>query len=314
MPGRFARTSVGNVSLLIDPPSWPAHGTLFSHLVSDTSLEELHGFARAHGLPERAFDRDHYDVPQRRYETLVGAGALPVPATELVRRLIASGLRVRAKERPERLGAVLISRWDALGLAAPGLGHELLVRWSQDQRFYHDRAHLLAVLTSLETLTRETAPAGSHLPLYLAAWFHDAVYLGTATDEEESAALALDRLKIHRVPAPVVEEVARLVLLTKTHKPEPGDSAGALLCDADLEVLARTPAAYTRYAAAVRREYSHVCDTDFSRARAEILRGLLDGDSLYSSARGQELWEKPARSNLEAELRVLESEGRPITG
>ncbi|MDO5745083.1 MAG: DUF4031 domain-containing protein, partial [Micrococcaceae bacterium] len=91
------------MSILIDPPSWPAHGTLFSHLVSDTSLGELHGFAKAQGLPERAFDRDHYDVSQRRYGALVAAGALPVPATELVRRLIASGLRVRAKERPERL-------------------------------------------------------------------------------------------------------------------------------------------------------------------------------------------------------------------
>lgn len=304
----LVRTSVGNVSILIDPPSWPAHGTLFSHLVSDTSLKELHGFARAQGLPERAFDRDHYDVPQRRYGTLVAAGALPVPATDLVRRLIASGLRVRAKERPERLETVLLSRWEALGLAAPGLGQELLACWSQKQRFYHDRAHLLAVLTSLETLTVSTAPA-AHLPVYLAAWFHDAVYQGTPTDEEDSAALALDRLQVLGVPPRVVEEVVRLVVLTKTHKPEPGDSAGALLCDADLEVLARTPAAYHRYAAAVRLEYAHVPDADFARGRARILRGLLEGGSLYSSSRGRELWEEPARANIEAELRDLEPGG-----
>ena len=102
------------MAILIDPPLWPAHGTLFSHLVSDASLDELRSFALEQGLPERAFDRDHYDVPQKRYETLVAAGALPVSATELVRRLVRSGLRVPARERPERLDAVLLARWDRL--------------------------------------------------------------------------------------------------------------------------------------------------------------------------------------------------------
>ncbi|WP_411732656.1 DUF4031 domain-containing protein [Paeniglutamicibacter sp.] len=295
------------MSILIDPPFWPAHGTLFSHLVSDASLGELHGFARDHGLPERAFDRDHYDVPQERYDDLVAAGAVPLPATELVRRLIASGLRVRAKERPERLDAVLATRWDALGLGAPELGRELLACWSQEQRFYHDRAHLLAVLTALDTLTGGSAARKAHLPVYLAAWFHDAVYRGTATDEEDSAALAAARLPEHGVAGPVVGEVVRLVLLTKTHKPAPGDAAGALLCDADLEVLARPAAAYRRYTAAVRREYAHVPDADFARGRSAILRGLLDGGSLYAGERGREMWEEAARANLSAELQDLEA-------
>lgn len=83
------------MAVLIDPPAWPAHGTVFSHLVSDVSFEELHEFARRAGLPERAFDRDHYDVPERMYAGLVEQGAQPVPSKELVRRLIASGLRRR---------------------------------------------------------------------------------------------------------------------------------------------------------------------------------------------------------------------------
>jgi hypothetical protein len=81
--------------ILIDPPVWPGWGRVWSHLVSDTSLEELHAFARVCGIPARGFDRDHYDVPSDRYDDLVGAGAKPVPSRELVRRLIASGLRVR---------------------------------------------------------------------------------------------------------------------------------------------------------------------------------------------------------------------------
>ncbi|CCE75414.1 hypothetical protein ACAD32_01475 [Clavibacter nebraskensis] len=85
--------------MLLDRPAWPAHGRLWAHLVSDASLAELHDFACAAGIPERAFDRDHYDVPEDRYAELVARGAEPVSNRDLVRRLQASGLRVTQRER-----------------------------------------------------------------------------------------------------------------------------------------------------------------------------------------------------------------------
>jgi hypothetical protein len=85
--------------ILIDEPVWPAHGTVWSHLVSDSSFDELHAFARAAGIPERGFDNDHYDVPERRYDELVELGAVPVTGRELLRRLQASGLRVAQRNK-----------------------------------------------------------------------------------------------------------------------------------------------------------------------------------------------------------------------
>ncbi|MFC5928431.1 DUF4031 domain-containing protein [Cryobacterium melibiosiphilum] len=90
------------MTILIDQPSWPAHGTVWGHVVSDESLSELHAFAAAAGLPGRSFDRDHYDVPQDRYAELVAAGALPVTYRQLVTRLVGSGLRITARERRGR--------------------------------------------------------------------------------------------------------------------------------------------------------------------------------------------------------------------
>jgi hypothetical protein len=81
--------------ILIDPPIWPGWNRVWSHLVSDESYEELHAFARKVGIPERGFDRDHYDVPADKYDEMVAAGATPVPTRDLVRRLITSGLRHR---------------------------------------------------------------------------------------------------------------------------------------------------------------------------------------------------------------------------
>ncbi|RMB60172.1 DUF4031 domain-containing protein [Tessaracoccus antarcticus] len=88
------------MAILIDPPIWPAHGTTFSHLVSDVSHEELHNFAERAEVSPRAFDRDHYDVPAHMYDQLVTMGAIPVRSKDLVQRLIASGLRRRKHEWP----------------------------------------------------------------------------------------------------------------------------------------------------------------------------------------------------------------------
>ncbi len=96
--------------MLIDPPVWPAHGRLWSHLASDSSVDELHGFAAAHHVPRRGFERDHYDVPADAYDRLVAAGALEVSARELVRRLTAAGLRQRkaGAMAPRKPGSVLL--------------------------------------------------------------------------------------------------------------------------------------------------------------------------------------------------------------
>lgn len=85
--------------MLVDPPMWPRHGRLWGHLVSDTSLDELHALAARAELPPRAFDLDHYDVPAELVPRLVELGAVQVDSRELVRRLRASGLRVPARDR-----------------------------------------------------------------------------------------------------------------------------------------------------------------------------------------------------------------------
>jgi hypothetical protein len=88
------------VTVLIDPPNAAGHGRLWSHLASDASYAELHAFARVIGIPERGFDRDHYDVPAEWYDQVIAAGAQPVSSRELVGRLIDSGLRRRKGAPP----------------------------------------------------------------------------------------------------------------------------------------------------------------------------------------------------------------------
>jgi hypothetical protein len=83
------------MAILVDGAHWPWRGRLWAHLVSDTSLDELHAFARRLGLPERAFQGDHYDVTDELRDCAIAEGAWPVDSRTVIRALRDAGLRRR---------------------------------------------------------------------------------------------------------------------------------------------------------------------------------------------------------------------------
>ncbi|MFI6232136.1 metal-dependent phosphohydrolase [Micromonospora sp. NPDC050784] len=210
----------------------------------------------------------------------------------------------------------LLDRWRAAARAVGAksdpdttrAGEKLLDRWREPHRHYHTLAHLTAVLDVVDQHADLAARADV---VRLAAWFHDAVYDPRAAgdaNERDSAALAESVLAGLGVPTPTVAEVRRLVLLTAGHTVTPGDRDGALLCDADLAVLAAPPARYERYAAAIRREYAHVPEPAFRAGRAAVLTGLLALPALFRLPPLASRWEEPARDNVRRELATLTGE------
>jgi hypothetical protein len=91
------------MAILVDAAIWPWRGRRWAHLVSDVSYEELHAFAARLGIPRRAFQGDHYDVPEELRVVAVALGATEVDGRVLVRRLRAAGLR-RARTRSAQSG------------------------------------------------------------------------------------------------------------------------------------------------------------------------------------------------------------------
>lgn len=223
--------------------------------------------------------------------------------------------------RQTRAVADLLDRWRSAargagagsGLTSTSAGEQLLARWREPHRHYHTVAHLTAVL---DVVDEHADLAGRPDVVRLAAWFHDAVYDPRAAgdaNERDSAALAESVLAGLGVPAPTAAEVRRLVLLTAGHTVAPGDPDGALLCDADLAVLAAPSADYDRYAAAIRREYAHVPEPAFRAGRAAVLTGLLALPALFRLPPLAARWEEPARDNVRRELAAL-SEGSTGAG
>lgn len=212
---------------------------------------------------------------------------------------------------------VALCRRTGAGAAEPALrsaAEALLERWTEPHRRYHDMMHLERVLGTLRQLLAEEGgetapgPADPGNLAALAAWYHDAVYQPTRSDNEErSAALARRQLTQLEVSPAIGGEVSRLVLLTKSHEPAQHDRAGALLCDADLAILATPADVYDRYAAAIRAEYSHVPERDYRAGRAAVLTALATRPHLFHSGRGRAAWEEAARVNLARELQGLNS-------
>ncbi len=159
-------------------------------------------------------------------------------------------------------------------------GERLIDRWMQPDRHFHNVRHLTDVLARVDELERET-----HEPqlVRLAAWYHGAIFDADeetsyaqrgGEDELASAALARAELTELGLPAPGPDRVAELVTALRRHAPRPEDVDCAVLCDADLAMLAGDPQRYKTYLAEVRAEYAHLPVEEFVRARIAILRKL----------------------------------------
>lgn len=306
------------MTVYIDQPIWPAHGTFFSHLVTDRHLEELHEFARALRLPRRSFDLDHYDVPARLLTKALSLGAVEANSRQIVNVLRESGLRVKASERPraakrQRL-EYLVTEWRRIGergfLPRSAIekwaeeGANLVSRWREPHRKYHNTKHLEDVLLSLDHL--QTVGETIATETLLAAWYHDAIYEGRQSDEEKSAQLAHATLQKLGINREISDTVAELILATKPATDSSHGFEFAHLLDADLAIFAASNHRYLEYAQAVRQEYSHVTEEDFRTGRSKILTSYLERPQIYYGTSAQSLWEARARKNLELEINQLQ--------
>lgn len=217
-----------------------------------------------------------------------------------------------AAELPDD-AAYLLARWDEAFPRRRALGAELVHRYDDPMRIYHDLRHLRTVLDVVDTLFGEmagavgrSADALDRRAVTLAAWFHDAVYeIPAADNEEASARLAESVLPAYDFDEETTTEVARLVRLTRDHAVAAGDVNGAVLSDADLSILASPADRYDDYALEIRAEYHHLRETVFRRGRADVLGRLLARPALFHTPYGRANWEAPARANIERELALI---------
>jgi predicted metal-dependent HD superfamily phosphohydrolase len=175
----------------------------------------------------------------------------------------------------------------------------LIAAYTAPGRHYHNLAHIqdcLAALARVDGLS-ET----EHETLSEAIWWHDVVYDPTRADNEELSA----QLAEAHVGPDIAREVGRLIRLTRTHEVERSDRLGAILISIDLSILGAAPVRYDAYAVAIRKEYSHVPESDYRAGRARVLRQFAGRPFIYPDAGFAEMYDRQARENLARELASL---------
>lgn len=191
---------------------------------------------------------------------------------------------------------------EQLGIAAATgqqLWSDLVHAYQTPPRAYHNLAHIAYCLNVAAPLLSQT---NDPLAVQLALWYHDIIYDSQASDNEaRSAALAHDVLQQAHVSNILIDEVIRLILLTRTHQTTVDDHNGAVLLDTDLAILGAAANEYRRYAAAIREEYAWVDETSYCRERGRVLQHFLQQESIYLTAPLREKRETNARINLQQE-------------
>lgn len=183
---------------------------------------------------------------------------------------------------------------------------DLVRRYSERHRRYHTLDHLRAMCRTLSEFEEEFAASDS---VYIAVFFHDAIYdSSSTTNEKDSAELATSFLTKNNVAASVIQVVEQLILATASHSNETNVPDAEWFLDSDLAILAAQPEISSEYVQAIREEYSQFSDAEFRTGRLRFLKTILDAPILYRTAVLRERFEASARRNLQNELATLLSD------
>lgn len=176
---------------------------------------------------------------------------------------------------------------------------DLLARYNEPHRDYHNITHIVAMLDGLELL------GVRDLAISLAIWFHDAVHnQDTRDDEEQSAKLATNSIKKIGLPDTLSKQVSDLILTTK-HTTVPSSYDAQILTDIDLMVLGKPEKEFNAYEDMIRKEYNRVPHHDYCVGRSKLLQSFLNRSSIYSTELFRNKYENAARRNLKRLIKQL---------
>lgn len=194
--------------------------------------------------------------------------------------------------------------WRSLDVAEPdwSVYAELMGRYAEQHRRYHNLQHLAECLEVRDRLGRSTeAPA----EVDLALWFHDAIYEPAARDNEARSAEWLDRIaSAAGIDAAIRKRLNALILATR-HNASPLSFAESTLVDADLSILGAASARFDEYCLQIRAEYRYVPNFLYRRKRCQVLQGFCDRDRIYTTKGFYEHLEVQARENLARAIDAL---------
>lgn len=174
--------------------------------------------------------------------------------------------------------------------------HTLKRAYAERHRKYHDAEHVRHCLIEFGTVWRVLREPSA---VEMAIWFHDAVFVPGASDNEDrSAKLAQEMLWAGGVSDEMRMRVADLIMATKHDgKLSPRDPDAIMLADIDLSPLGAHPKLFDENAQLIRREM-RMSNEEFFRKQALFFEKLFQRKSIYGTDFFYDKCERQARKNI----------------
>ena len=188
----------------------------------------------------------------------------------------------------------------------------LVEQYQSGRRHYHTLLHIQETIAQVDNLS--AFAAAPHV-VTLASWYHDVIYDAGRNDNETlSAQFAARELAALNIPAKVVAEVQRLILLTAGYHLPTWEQAGRedynahVLLDADLAGLSTPWEIYAHNGENIRSEFAEIPHDAFIRGRIALLEKFLARERIYYTPPMFAQSERAARENIKRELAELKRE------
>lgn len=179
---------------------------------------------------------------------------------------------------------------------------DLLELYNSKNRVYHDVTHVISLLKRWE---ESKLNINDDDVVYLAIWFHDAIFNTWKSDnEEKSAELAKAFLDKTCFPPSRIEKVVNYILATKTHDSDGSNDLNYFL-DIDLSILGSEETIYDIYTKQISDEYSFYPSFLYNRGRRKVLNSFLEKEFIYKTEEYRSKLEEQARINISRELESL---------
>lgn len=196
----------------------------------------------------------------------------------------------------------LCERRQVAGDDAVELFTELLLRYAESGRAYHDLRH---IRECLEVLEENATMADDPDALRWAIFFHDAVY-DTGRDDSlnvaESAEMAAGRARRAGLSAAFAHAAHKLVMATTHADDELESEDERLIADIDVVVLAWPWDVFCEYGERIRKEYSRYSAGEYREGRADFFEKMLGKPAIYLTEPFRERYEGKARKNMKRAL------------
>lgn len=185
--------------------------------------------------------------------------------------------------------------------------------YAEAHRHYHTMVHINEILSNADKYFPEDPLSLAEL---LAIWYHDAVYIPSASkgqNESDSAklmvvhtSLLFDLNNMFPLYESSIELATQIILDTANH--HLAKDASQRVIDLDLAVLGANETRYNEYVAGTRKEYGEFSDAEWKFGRSKFIQSMLSTKRIFFTEQIHLALEDKARANLKNELEVLNAQ------